>query len=589
MNVESTSETVGAADMIEHDISRADLEDFFENGAVALHLIGDDGTILRANKAELELLGYRAEEYVGRSIIEFHADRHTIDDILTRLRRGETLRKYPARLRAADGSIRHVEITSSVQFRDGRFLNTRCFTVDVTEREQARADARRKDEQLRHVLDALQAAVYMTDAAGKITYVNRAAVELVGHEPEIGEEEWSVTYRLFSPDGEEIPPERRPMAIALNEGRPIRGFEALVQRADGTLLPLLLFPTPIHDPDGKLTGAVNMLVEITQRKEAEDKFRLAVEAAPNGMVLTDPSGRIVLLNGEAEKLFGYTRQELLGEPIEKLIPPRLRANHADYRDGYSRKPEVRAMGAGRDLFGLCKDGTEVPVEIGLSPIHTSSGVMVLAAIVDISERKRAEAQRDLLLAELNHRVKNTLAVVQGIAHQTFAKSDASPEVLSAFEGRLVALGAAHGLLSQANWEEASLRQVATETLQASAVDQQRVTLSGPDVSLQPRQALAVAMALHELCTNARKYGALSNATGGIELQWARTERPGWGLDLVWRERGGPAVSPPDRPGFGLRMIEQALAQDLEADVAIEFRPGGLVCTVQAPLPETQPA
>jgi PAS domain S-box-containing protein len=572
-----------ATQIAEPIMDQCDLEDFFENGAVALHLVSGDGTILRANKAELELLGYAAEDYIGRPIAEFHADRHVIEDILARLKRGETLRKYPARLRARDGSIKYVEITSSVQFRDGQFINTRCFTVDMTEREEARQEARRKDEKLRQVLDALQAAVYMTDAAGKITYVNRAAVELVGSEPRIGQDEWCVTYRLFTSDGAEIPLDQRPMAIALRENRPVRGFEALVQRPDGSFLPLLLFPTPIRDETGRLIGAVNMLVDITESKEAEDRFRLAVEAAPNGMVLTDSDGRIVLMNGQAEKLFGYDRQELLGRPIEALIPQRLRTHHARYRHDFGRQPEVRAMGAGRDLFGLRKDGTEVPVEIGLSPIQTSKGLMVLAAIVDISERKRAEAQRELLLAELNHRVKNTLAIVQGIAHQTLAQSDVSPEVLSAFEGRLIALGAAHGLLSQTNWEETPLRQLAAETLQASAADGQRVSLSGPEVLLQPREALALAMALHELSTNARKYGALSNETGRISLRWSRTGKPRSELELVWREQGGPAVSPPTRRGFGSRMIERALAQDLEGEVEMEFRPEGLVCTIRSPL------
>jgi PAS domain S-box-containing protein len=251
-----------------------DLEDFFENGGIALHLVGADGTVLHANKAELELLGYSAEEYIGRSIADFHADRHVIDDILLRLGRGEKLRKYPARLRARDGAIKCVEITSNARFRDGEFINTRCFTVDLTELEFARQEIRRKDDLFRQVLEALPAAVYTTDAAGKLTYYNRAAAKLAGREPELGKDEWCVTFRLFQLDGTEMPHDQCPMAIALKENRAVRGEEALAQRPNGTMFPFLPFPTPIHDGNGEMVGAVNMLVDISERKQAETNQRM---------------------------------------------------------------------------------------------------------------------------------------------------------------------------------------------------------------------------------------------------------------------------------------------------------------------------
>ena len=257
--------------------SDAQLQDFFENGGLALHLVDGDGVILEANRAELDLLGYEREEYVGRQIADFHADRHVIDDILTRLSRGEPLQRYPARLRARDGSIKHVEITSSARFENGRFINTRCFTVDITDLMRTRADLRHKDNLFRQVLDALPAAIYMTDAHGKITYYNKAAADLSGCEPKIGEDEWCVTFRLFGLDGKELPHDQCPMAIALKENRPIRGVEAMAQRPDGTLFPFLPFPTPITDTDGNLTGAVNMLVDVSERKEAESHQRVLLD------------------------------------------------------------------------------------------------------------------------------------------------------------------------------------------------------------------------------------------------------------------------------------------------------------------------
>jgi PAS domain S-box-containing protein len=289
------------------------------------------------------------------------------------------------------------------------------------------------------------------------------------------------------------------------------------------------------------------------------------------MVMTDGAGRVVLSNAQAEHLFGFSREELAARNIAALIP--------------EAHPEAapRPLGGGEETRAIRKDGSEVPVEVGLSPIEMSGGSMTLASIVDISYRKQAESQRELLLAELNHRVKNTLAVVQSVAHQTFRDNQTSPDARAAFEGRLVALATAHNLLTQANWKGASLERVASDVLQVRDANQERVTLMGPDVALQPKEALAIAMALHELCTNATKYGALSNAKGHVSVEWAWMDVPN-GLRLVWRERSGPPVKPPTRRGFGSRLVERTVEQDLDGEIAMDFREDGLICSMEAHLP-----
>ena len=162
--------------------------------------------------------------------------------------------------------------------------------------------------------------------------------------------------------------------------------------------------------------------------------------------------------------------------------------------------------------------------------------------VDVTERDEAERARELLVAELNHRVKNTLSVVQGIAYQTFRRTADPDEARQAFEGRLVALAQAHNLLTQSNWENASLLELAELTLDTRGTNAQRVLLSGPRIMLPPREAVSIAMALHELCTNARKYGALSNDDGRIMVNWARIDGEHPKLQLFWQESGGPVVS-----------------------------------------------
>jgi PAS domain S-box-containing protein len=293
------------------------------------------------------------------------------------------------------------------------------------------------------------------------------------------------------------------------------------------------------------------------------------------------------MNAQSEKLFGYSREELAGQRIEVLVPKTSQARHPELRRVYFGQPEARAMGLGRDLRARRKDGTEFPVEIGLSPFRTSQGVMALAAVVDISHRKRAETERDLLIAELNHRVKNTLAVVQGIAHQTFHSTEAAGHAQDAFEGRLVALARAHDLLTKLKWERASLEQLARLILKIGSDSPARIRLTGPIVMLAPREALSITMILHELNTNAMKHGALSNDAGQVQVEWSHSDLPARRLSLFWRESGGPTVAPPSRRGFGSRLLERTLASDLDGKVALNFEPSGLICAIEAPLANSE--
>ncbi|HWH18075.1 MAG TPA: HWE histidine kinase domain-containing protein [Allosphingosinicella sp.] len=203
----------------------------------------------------------------------------------------------------------------------------------------------------------------------------------------------------------------------------------------------------------------------------------------------------------------------------------------------------------------------------------------------VLERKRTEEHQRLLINELNHRVKNTLAIVQSVAAQTFKGEAADPAAKQAFESRLGALAAAHDVLTAENWESASLDEVVRKTGLGCGADGGRIQVEGPDVRLAPRTAVFLSMALHELCTNAVKYGSLSNASGTVAVSWDVLETPGGEeLRLQWQEMGGPPVVPPSARGFGTRMIERGLASELGGTVRLEFMPKGLRCLVVAPLP-----
>jgi two-component sensor histidine kinase len=200
---------------------------------------------------------------------------------------------------------------------------------------------------------------------------------------------------------------------------------------------------------------------------------------------------------------------------------------------------------------------------------------------DISERKRFERHQQMLVGELNHRVKNTLAIVQSLAHQTFEKDERNGAAIASFEGRLQALAGAHNLLTRKNWDSASMAEVVAEAL-APFCAPNRCHADGPMLMLPPSTAVALALATHELATNAAKYGALSDDSGRVSVRWSVD---GDRLSFVWREEGGPPVAPVSRTGFGTRLIKRTLAAELKGVAELDFASSGLVCRVEAPLPQ----
>jgi two-component sensor histidine kinase len=221
--------------------------------------------------------------------------------------------------------------------------------------------------------------------------------------------------------------------------------------------------------------------------------------------------------------------------------------------------------------------TTLVIGLGLLLVGSAFAVRMATRIA------QGEVHRELLINELNHRVKNTLATVQSIAAQTLRTPGINREAVKTLESRLVALSRTHNVLSNTNWESADLRDIAEGTLQPY-LSRERVEIGGPPVRLRPRVALTVAMVLHELATNAMKYGALANSDGRVALTWhfiADATDPS--LEMIWRESGGPTVQGPERRGFGSALIEGGLAHEIGGTAALRFEPSGVICTVRFPL------
>jgi PAS domain S-box-containing protein len=271
------------------------------------------------------------------------------------------------------------------------------------------------ERRLRAAVESSPSGILMTDADGRIVLLNREVERLFGYSREelLGK---SVDILVPSHARDPHAALRRgfltdPKVRAMGQGRELFGA-----RKDGSQVPIEIGLTPVATEEGMFI--LSSIVDIGGRKRAEERFRVAVESSPNGMVMIDQAGTVILVNREVERMFGYSRNELLGHTIDKLIPDRFRDHHPVFRTAFFEDPRTRAMGIGRDLFGLRKDGVEFPVEIGLNPIETEEGLFVLGSIVDISTRKEAETERRRLEDQLRQAQKleavGTLA--GGIAH-----------------------------------------------------------------------------------------------------------------------------------------------------------------------------
>jgi PAS domain S-box-containing protein len=257
-----------------------------------------------------------------------------------------------------------------------------AFNKMVAESHAKTAALKREIEERRRIFDTSPDLILVTDRQGNFTRVSPSCEAILGYRPE--EMTGHSAVEFIYPD--DLEPTRSEMRLA-RHGKITRNFETRYVHKDGHVV--MLSWTGVWSEAARQHFFVAR--DMTEQKLAEEKFRLAVEASPSGLVMIDGGGLIVLINAETERLFGYERHELIGQPIDILVPTHLRAPHVQHRSEFVARPEARRMGAGRDLYGLRKDGTEFPVEIGLNPIQTQGGLLVLSVIVDISERKRAEA------------------------------------------------------------------------------------------------------------------------------------------------------------------------------------------------------
>ncbi len=337
--------------------------------------------------------------------------------------------------------------------------------------------------------------------------------------------------------------------------------------------------------DGSFLGYIGTCVDITDRKSAQAQLFQSrqhisgiIKSARDAIISIDTEQRIVLFNAAAEQIFQRSSADMLGQPLDRLIPERFRTIHREHVGEFARTGvNRRVMGGLATLSALRGDGSEFPIEASISQAKVEDRTLFTVILRDITERKRLEERRETLVSELNHRVKNTLAVVLGLASQTLATVSGPDAFERAFIDRVQALARAHDLLTRADWVSTSLVEVVHQAL--SPYGMERFEIGGPRVMLVPRAAVILTLAFNELATNATKYGALSAPGGQIAVKWHEQAQ---GIELLWRECGGPTVASPTRRGFGSRLVEQMIAYELDGDSELAFAPEGVTCLMRFP-------
>ncbi|WP_152093193.1 PAS domain S-box protein [Rhizobium dioscoreae] len=464
---------------------------------------------------------------------------------------------------------------SPVRDADGKTVGVFCIVSETTERVRSEQALRESEERIRAVISQSATGIAQCELDGRFVQVNGRFCEIVGYaESELlGMRMHDITY----PD--DLRENTRMFETMMATGESFE-IEKRYIRKDGSLVWVANSVSGLRDDSGHIRRVASVVTDITERKrvqQVEQRLAAIIASSDDAILSTDLNMVITSWNTGAERLYGHSAEEAIGRSVMMLVPD----------DRSEEEPAILAqIRAGQKVEPYetkrrCKNGELVDVLLSVSPIYDAYGRIIGASKIahDISAKKEAERLQTVLVGELNHRVKNVLATVMAIARQTLGRDDVDKASVETFEARLSSMARAHDLLIHGQWEQAELTAVIAQAL--SPYPKDRFEISGPAIKLAPRAVVSISLALHELATNAAKYGALSVADGRVAITWSletgRTDH----LKLRWQESGGPIVKPPTRKGFGSRLIENLLAAELSGKVQVRYEPSGLICEVDA--------
>ncbi len=451
-----------------------------------------------------------------------------------------------------------------------------CIVSETTDRIRVEHALRQSEERLRAVVSQSAAGIGQGSLDGEILHVNSRFCEMLGYDEHelVGKNIRDITHP------EDLTEQGRLYRLLVETGKSF-DIEKRYLRKDGNVLWVNNTVSPLRDEAGKILQVAVVSIDISERKKNQEVERLlaSIIASSNDAIIgIDLAMTITSWNTAAERLYGFKAEEIVGRSVMGLVPEdRLEEEPAllsQIKAGFRVEPY--------ETKRRHKNGRLVDVLLSVSPIFDSAGQIVGASKIahDISARKEAERLQSVLIGELHHRVKNVFATVIAIARQTFGKDNSEGEAVSAFEARLSAMAHAHDLLAQDDWQRAELTAVVEQAV--APYPPERFEIIGVPVLLPQKAVASLSLALHELGTNAAKYGALSVSEGKVAISWTYDDKTG-ALNLRWQEKDGPPVVPPTRKGFGSRLVERLLAAEMHGRSTIIYDPSGVICDIEAQL------
>ena len=471
-------------------------------------------------------------------------------------------------------AIRNGEVDAVVV---GGADNRKVYTLDTA------------DRSYRVLIEQMTDGALMIKQDGAVLYGNRALADMLGattgdliasgFAPFVRPESLSDFERLLVSGG------KAELALARGSGGDPFVAQLSLNRMDARdgpfLCGVLTDLTATYAQAREIADAKSALAVEAAHRESDERYRLILEGASDYAIMaTDLDQKVTIWNAGAQQILGWAATDLIGRAFPEIWTVQ------DVASGAADRERAHCLQSGRsdeERWHLRKDGSPFLCHTVMMPLRKDDGRLIgfLKILRDRTESRAASEKQNLLINELNHRVKNTLATVQSIAAQTLRTASSAEQGRAALEQRLLALSRAHDVLTRESWEGAELSEiVALSVSPYVGSDPRRILTEGPSIRLEPRTALAIAMALQELATNAAKYGALSVTAGRLSIVWAFEREV---LRLTWEEMGGPPVVAPLRRGFGSRLIERSLSAELGGEATIDFAETGLVCRITAAL------